>query len=235
MSKTKLAHVTLAYKWLVISNITSEPSPEDISLGMEMQEDMFEEFRSRNICSTFLFEDDPQPGTDSGVEPSRNNAVATNLALRLANFFGKEAPQTLKTQAIQSLSNWSARSSKTNQIQPPRRQARGSGNTFRFSNWVRYYRAQPNAPISCATFKLKTDAIDFFSIDFNPYLLSGATIDSFELDISDGIEVLSSEESDGVITLECKGLVFGFNTIKITVTTSTGRVNPEVVNFNITQ
>lgn len=235
MSKTKLDHINLAYSLLVISGITKKPNNDDIELALVLLEDMMHEFRSRNICSTYIFEDSPQPGSDSGVNPAYNNAVSTNLAVKVAVAFGKEAPQTIKTQAIQSLSNWSARTGITNQIKPPRRQARGSGNTFRFSNWVRFYRVEPSAPSECDTFTLKTDAIDFFSIDFNPYLLNGATIVSFELDISKGIEVKSSSESVGIITLECKGLAFGFNFVKITVITSTGRVNPEIVNFNITQ
>ncbi len=235
MSKTKLQHVEMAYNWLVINGITSVPSPEEIKTALSVFEDMMNEFQSRNICSSYFFEEEPKPDTDSGIDAAYNNATSSNLALRLANLFGKEAPQTLRGQATQSLSNWSARSGKVNQINPPRRQPRGSGNTFRFSNWVRYYRFEDNAPIECDTFDLKVDAIDFFSVDFNSYLLSSATITSFELEVSDGIEVITSSELNGLITLECKGLSSGFNTIKITVTTSTGRVNPEVVNFNITQ
>lgn len=235
MSKTKIQHITKAYKWLVISGITSAPSPEEIVDGLEVLEDMMHELRSRNICSAYVFEDEPSPSTDSLADDSLNTAIATNLAVRLANYFGKEPLPTLTRQATQSMSNWSARSGKTNQIDPPRRQPRGSGNTFRFSNWVRFYRFNDNAPIECDTFDLKVDAIDSFSVDFNNYLLLGATITSFEVEASNGIEVLTSAESEGIITLSCKGKNGGYQTVKLTVTTSTGRVNPEIVNFNITQ
>lgn len=235
MSKTKIEHITKAYKWLVISGITSSPAPNEIEDGLEMLEDMMHELRSRNICSAYLFEDTPNPNTDSQVDDSLNTAVATNLAVRLANYFGKEPLPTLSKQAMQSMSNWSARSGRTNMIDPPRTQPKGSGNTFRFSNWVRYYRLNNNAPIECDTFDLKVGAIDSFSVDFTNYLLLGATISSFETEPSNGIEIITSAESEGVITLECKGITAGYQTIKITVTTSTGRVNPEIVNFNITQ
>ena len=235
MPKTKIEHVTKAYKWLVISGITSSPAPNEIEDGLEMLEDMMHELRSRNICSAYVFEDVPNPNTDSQVDDSFNTAIATNLAVRLANYFGKEPLATLSKQAMQSMSNWSARSGKTNMIDPPRTQPRGSGNTFRFSNWVRYYRLNDNAPIDCDTFELKVDEIDSFNVDFNNYLLLGATISSYEIEASNGIEVITDSESGGIITLECKGKIAGYQTIKITVTTSTGRVNPEIVNFNITQ
>ena len=146
MSKTKIEHVNRAFQWLVISGITSKPSPEETEIALSILEDMMNEFKSRNICSSYVFEETPNPNTDSEIDDSRNNAVGSCLALRLANLYGKEAPHTLQKQATQSLSSWSASVSKTNMIQPPRNQPKGSGNTFRFSNWARFYRAGNPAP-----------------------------------------------------------------------------------------
>lgn len=234
MRKTKLQHITNAYKWLTISGITSNPSPNELVDGLEMLEDMMHELQSRNICSSYVFEDMPDPNTDSGIDSAFNTATATNLALRLANYFGKEALPTLQRQASQSMSNWSARTGKVNQITPPNRQPRGSGSTFRFPRWVRYYRFEDNAPIECDTFRLKVGQKDTYSVDFTNYLFEGATIDSYTVESDDRINVDAHNEVNGVINLECTGVKSGYSVVTITVTTSNGRINPQQVNFNIT-
>tara|TARA_R110002020_G_scaffold467655_1_gene691385 strand:+ start:18941 stop:19651 length:711 start_codon:yes stop_codon:yes gene_type:complete len=235
MSLTKVEHVLRAYSVIRISGLTSSPNPSEIELGLSELEDMMAEFKTRNICSSYFFEDEPDPNTNSEIDPVYNNATQKCLAVRLAPYFGKEALPSIQKQATQALSNWSARSGKTNMIKPSNRQPRGSGNTFRFPTWVRFYRFEDGAPISCDTFNLKIDEINFFSVDFNGYLLDGATILSFTLDVSSGIEVISSSESGGFVNLECKGLKAGYNPVTITIATSTGRVNPEKVNFNINE
>ncbi len=233
MPTLKIDHVRKAYEQLVISGITTEITPEEVVIGLERQEDMLNEFRARNICSNWLFEDNPNPNTDPDLEPEYNYALETNLAVRLCAIFGKEPPITLARMAMQSLSNWSALSSKTNQINPPRRQARGSGNTFRYENWIRFYRFVNNAPISCDTFEIKEDQEDFYLVDFSNFLLAGNAITEFTVDHTNGIEVLESTQVDNAINLKCKGVVAGFNTVTITVTTSSGRINPQVVNFTV--
>ena len=151
--------------------------------------------------------------------------------------FGKDATQALIRSAASSLSNWSARSGKVNQTLPPRRQPRGSGNTFRFESWIRFYRFQENAPIECDTFELKRDGEDFFTVDFSNYLLAGATITGFELDTSssNGITVLESslDGSSKMVNLKVRGKETGFNQLVIKVETTTGRINPQDVNFNV--
>lgn len=236
MSKLKIEHVLQAFQRIRISGLTFDAVPEETSIGLQVEEDMMHEFRSRNICSSYVFEDVPDPNTDSGVNPAYNNAMSSNIAIRLLDYFGKPVPPILMKQATQSLSNWSARSGVTNMINPPRRQPKGSGNTFRFINWVRYYRFQDGAPISCNTMDLKVDETDTFSINFGGYLLDEETIVSFTLEVDPCIEVLTSTISDDSesIELECKGIDAGTAAIIITITTSTPRINPQTVYFNIT-
>ena len=234
MSKSKIEHVNKAYSALRISGLTTDPTPAEKELALDMLEDMMSEFESRNICTNYIFEDDIGPNTDSGIASAYNNATGMSLAVRLANFYGKEVTRGIMNQANAGVSNWAARTGRTNKIQPPGTQPRGSGNTFRFSNWARYYRTGETAPISCDTFNLKVDGIDFFTVDFSSYLLEGATISSFIVESTNGVEVISSVQDVNNINLECKGVEAGYQTVTITITTSTGRVNPELINFNIT-
>ena len=234
MSKTKVEHVLEAFDYLRISGLTTSPNPSEIKTGLTRLEDMMNEFRSRNICSSYVFEGDVDPNTDSEINDAYNNAVATCLSLRLAPSFGIAINPEIRAMATSGLSNWSARSGKTNMINPSNRQPRGSGNTFRFPNWVRFYRFENDAPISCDTFALKVDAIDFFQVDFSEYLLDGATIVSFETDVTNGLELISIVQNGDAFDLECRGKSEGANFITLTITTSTGRINPQRVNFDIT-
>lgn len=233
MSLTKVEHILGAYSAIRISGLTSKPTPEEIELGLNELEDMMSEFRSRNICSTYVFEEHPDPNTDSKISSEFNNATKKCLAVRLAPYFGKEASQTTQRQATQALSNWSARSGKVNMIQPPNRQPRGTGNTFRFPNWVRFYRFGDQAPVSCDTLDIKVDEINFFVVSFSGYLMDDETIVSFTTESDDGIELIDTVQDGDKFNLECKGVFNGLQRVTITVTTSTGRVNPEVVNFNV--
>lgn len=235
MSKKKIEHISKAYKRLRISGLTIDPSPNDVRDALETLEDMMYTLASRNICSSYIFEDEPDPNTDSGIDPSFNEATADNLAIRMADNFGKNIPQTLTKLARGGLSNWSARTARVRQITPPRRQPKGSGNTFRFINWLRFYRLEDGSPISCDTLELKRDEIDTFTVDFSNYLLENATIVSAVLEPTKGIEILSESFDDTAVTMECEGVGCGTQSVLITVTTSTGRVNPETVFFNIAE
>lgn len=235
MSKKKIEHIDKAYKRLRISGITVDPSNSDVVDALETLEDMMYTFTSRNICSSYVFEDVLDPNTDSGIDPSFNEATADNLAIRMASNFGKAIPIELAKLARAGLSNWSARTARFKHISPPNRQPKGSGNTFRFVNWLRYYRLENGSPISCDTLELKVDEIETFTIDFSNYLLDGATIVSAVLEPTKGVEIISESFTDTDVTMECKGITCGSQTVKITVTTSTGRVNPETVFFNITE
>lgn len=234
-TKTKIEIVNRAYQALRISGLTVQAIPEENDMALSMLEDMMWEFESVNICTDYYFSGDKiDPNSPSGLQPYTHNAASMNLANRIANFFGKETPSGILKQAVGSLANWSSRTAKVNPINPSARQPRGSGSTLRFSNWQRYYGNMSDAPISCDTFTLKVDATDFFTVDFSPYLLDGATIVSFETLVSSGIDMLQIVQDGPIFTLECKGLFTGYSIIELKVTTSTGRVNPQAINFNIT-
>jgi hypothetical protein len=233
MSKTKVELVNRAYKQLRISGLTTQPQPEEIQDALETLEDMMQEFKSRNICSSYVFEQAPLPNTDSRLEAQYNQAVETNLAVRLVDMYGLEIPRTLNTQAIQSLSNWSARSARVNPVNPPNTMPRGSGNTFRFSNWRRFNRTDNDAPISCDTFQIKLDEINNFPYSFVDYLNDGETITSWTTEVNNGLELLNIAETSGVFALNVKATGLGYQAIKLTITTSEGRVNPQILNFNV--
>lgn len=233
-TKTKGYIVNEAYSLLAINGLTTTPTPEEIVRSLDRLEDMMYELHSRNICSSYVFEEFPDPNTESGINPAFTNAAATNVAVRIMSSYGRPLTEDLMLQSRQSMSNWSARSARVNQINPPSRQPRGSGNTFRWQNWYRFYRFEDNAPISCSTLDLRVGEINGFVVDFGLYLQRGETIASYTTTVTAGLSLLADSSNDTAINLErVEGLDYGYETITLTVTTSNGRVYPHTVNFNV--
>lgn len=235
-TKTKGYIIDEAYNLLAINGLTTTPTPEEIDRAMNRLEDMMHELHSRNICSSYVFEDYPDPNTESGIHPAFTNAAATNVAVRILSSYGRPLTEDLMLQARQSMSNWSARSARVNPINHPSRQPRGSGNTFRTLESSRYYRYEDDAPTSCTTLNLKVGEINGFVIDFSLYLKDGEVISSYTKEVSNGLELIAESNTDTTINLEkVKGLLAGYETITLTITTDGGRVNPHTVNFNVSE
>ena len=233
--KTKGDHVNDALQKLRIGGLTTNPEPEEISDCLLVLEDMMSELDSRNICTSFQFEDDPDPSTESGIDPAYNNAVAYNLAMRMLDYFGKEATATLARQATQSMSNWSARAAKVRQINAPRRQPRGSGNNFRWPVWSRYYRDEASAPISCDTQQIKQGQVENYGINLDGYLSDGETISSYTYEASAGLTVTQEVLTDDLwaYTVQAGDTATDYQAVNLSVVTSDGREQTFTANFNV--
>lgn len=235
MSKSKVEIVQKAYEILRISGLTTKAVPEELSLGIDELEGMMHEFSARNICSSYLFEDEPEANTGANIELAYQPAVEYNLAVRLATFFGKEPTSGMMRTAMSSLATWTASSGRVNQIKNPNRMPRGSGQTFRFSNRNRYFRQENSAPIECDTNYIKVDEINNFSYNFNQYLYPDEVISSFITSVDNGLLLQASALQGTKIVMTVKGIKAGFNSILVTITTSTGRINPQTINFQVSE
>ncbi len=231
--KTKLQLVNRAYQAIRISGLTVNAVPEEITVALDMLQDMMHEFESRNICTGYFFEDEQDSNAKSGIDDAFNNAASMALAERLINFFGREVPIGISSQSRGGVDNWSSRTAQVRQINPAARQPRGSGSTLRFSNWRRFYGVILDAPIDCETFNLKLREVNFFTHNFTKYLHPDETIESYRVAVSRGIELLDIKQDGNLFTMQCRGLYVGYSVIEIEITTSEGRVNPEAINFNI--
>lgn len=233
MAKTKVELIIGAYEVLRISGLTMSATPDEISLGLDELEGMMNEFEARNICSSYVFENEPQLNTNANVQLAYQKAIEYNLALRLAPYFGKELTAGLMRIAIASLSTWSSASSITRQIRNPNRMPRGSGAGRTNRMYSRFYRQEAAAPNDCATLFLKVYEINNFDHNFEQYLYPDETIASYEIKADDGLELISSAIQGSKIVMQVKGIKAGWNVIVIKLTTSTGRVNPQIINFQV--
>lgn len=235
----KIDIVLAAYEELRISGLTSKATPEEITTGVKRLDSMILGWKNKNLCVNYIPSEsynNIDPNQDSGLNDSDMFAVVANLAKNLCAIFGKACHPQTKADAKNGYDELFSVVLPERENDPylPLGSGRPFGNTFAWR--YKYQGDDKNAPENCDTFDLKVGQIDLFSIDFNNYLLDGNTIASFTVEDGQGVSVLSSVEVDGVVSVEAKGLIAGFATIKITVTsTPSGRVNPETINFNVTE
>jgi hypothetical protein len=107
--KTKADLVNGAYSQLLRTGVTGVSSQSDMTLALDRLEDMMAEFETR-MQTGYNFESPAEPSSFSGLEDWMNQAIITNLAMRVWPDFSPESVnQVLVMQANQSLSNMSAR------------------------------------------------------------------------------------------------------------------------------
>ncbi len=236
----KVDFIADAYSQLRISGLTKDPTPDDLEVALIRMETMAAEWAKRNICSNYNFEDQPDPNSETWVDRAYAYAFSTNLAVRLIPDFNKQVPQTLISQASQSLSNMSAITAleRLNQIAPPSTMPTGSGNTLWSERWYRFYRNINQAPNSCKTKIMVVGNVNDYFEDYETYLRDNEYIASFDIIVDPGLVLVSSEtDGDRVdYRIEAAGssLNGGFSQLTISIKTNLDRVSTRFVNFSLT-
>ncbi len=240
MAQLKVDRITAAYSKLRISGLTVLPNPSDLELALNELEIMMAELASRGIEVGYNFEEVPDPNSDLNVPIEFWNMISTNLATRLVPDFNKDASPVLFAQASQSLSQASAicARNRIQQVAYPARQPVGSGNRV-YARWQRFYTNQPGLPPNePATQYIMQGETNDFNESFAAYLRTDEFIDTFEVTSDTGLKVISSSMLDGVITYRLNAPVDiaagNWQQVKITVTTTIGRVDIRIINFNVT-
>jgi hypothetical protein len=174
------------------------------------------------------------PSDPITIDDGAIDGVIFSLALKLAPQYDIEPSNDLRVNKRDAMKSLRKLSLVYKPTQMPSTMPIGSGNEDWFTGRLDDHFYNPvNIPDGAQ--QIKTGEIDSFSVDFTNYLLEGATIASFTISSNNKVSVLSSAEVDGVITFSAEGLQVGHGTVCITITTSTGRVNPETVDFEVTK
>ena len=235
----KIDFINSAYSKLRISGLTTQAVPEEVSLALEVLEEMMYEFEGNGLCIGYNFEQVPDVNTEAGIPSQHHQMVKSNLAVRLIPDFNKDAPPILLSQASQSYSKSLGTSllSKAREVQYPRRQPRGSGSTLRFNRWQRYYRPQFLPPNDCDTNRMEKIEVNDFQEDFHAYL-EGERIVTMTILVTSGIELVSSSHDDTVVSYRIRAIRASSDTVwqqaTITIGTNTNRVEIRRVNFEVT-
>lgn len=237
---TKIDRINSAYSQIRISGLTVNPSPEDVTVALSRLETMIAELeRGRNICMGYNFELEPDPNSVTNVPIEYWHAIDTNLAIRLIPDFNKDVPQVLIAQASQSLATASSMSAADNirQIRPSDRMPLGSGTTQRYNRYQRFNRTQSLPPADCETNAIVLDGINDYQESFRAYLDASETIASYEIVVDPGLILESDSNNDPLISYRIKASESATNgtwqQVKITITTSSGRVEQRFINFEL--
>jgi len=223
-----------AYSQLRISGLTVTPRPEDQATALSRLENMMSEMEGRNLCIGYNFEDTPNIGSQSGVDRKYQQMLATNLAVRLIPDFNKEVPQALVALASGSLSSAHSMyaADKARQTVQPSRMPRGSGNSYKFNGYNRFYPEQNRTPAGCETNQIYLDDVQDYSESFDSYL-DAETISSYTITPDTGVTVSNDTNSGTAISYRITATSRGTTKITIKITTSAGRINSKIIHFEV--
>ena len=112
-----------AYSRMRISGLTSQPTPEDISIALRRLESQAARWEGKTICAGYKFEDVPDVNSPSGIKLAYVDAFESNLAMRLLTDFGKQASQELAIEARTTYSDLQTATLVVNPIKSPSRMA----------------------------------------------------------------------------------------------------------------
>lgn len=239
---TKAHLINGAYSMIKISGITVDPSAEDLTLALTRLEDMAAEFKGRNINTGYNFEETPAIGSLHNLERKYRYAYKINLAVRLIPDFGKQPTPVLLAQQQASFSFLSSDTAITKRVDYPSRMPRGESNTHRSLPWTRFFAPATDAPASAETITMFIDDIDSFSESFVAYLNAAETISSYIITADTGLTITTSANATPLITytiqadgLSGSGGSIALLQVKIVVTTSDGRIETRIINFQLEQ
>lgn len=236
---TKADIINNAYNRLRISGLTVQPTPEDIEVALQRLENMMAMLKSRNICAGYIFEEQPDPNSPTGVGIQFSDMMESNLAIRLAPDFGKEVPGALAAAAQASLATASGVSALNNirEIPYPSRQPRGAGNAYRYNRFSRFFPPTAEPPLGCATNVILLGDIQDYYEDFSAYLSNGEAISSFTITADDGLSLQASANNDPRIDYRIRAdnnsTQGTYQQIKIVITTDSGRVETRLIDFDV--
>jgi len=239
MAATKNDFIVGAYEEIRISGITVNPSAYDNSLALKRLESMMAEWFKRNICVGYNFEDAPATTSLHNVPRVYWHAIHMLLADRLLPSFGKASTPEFTKNRSAAQSFLSSATAIIAQTPYPNRMPKGSGSRFPYILGNRYFGKTELAPLECATEQMYIGDIDNFVEHFDSYLDAGETISAYVLTADTGLTIVSESLTTPDVDYQVSAVgnsdgSSGVFQVKIVATTSAGRVETRITNFNLT-
>jgi len=229
------------FSQLRISGITVNPGSEDNKLAIDRLENLMAEMKDRDICLGWNTEDSPDLNSPSGIKRSQRFAIACILATRLVTDFGKGKepdPILFKNAGAQSSFLYSSTAS-PRQMQYPSRQAIGSGN--RRTRYTRFYNESSRVPNDCESITMVIGNIDNFVESFDAWLIDPEDLTSYTIESDTGLTIVSDaiDSKNKKINYQVSAVgnnavkSDGFLQVKIVATSTTGRIETRLINFEL--
>ena len=232
MKNAKVNLINDAYSKLRISGLTVLPSPEDLELALTRLENMMSEFDTGGVQLGYNFEDEPDPNSVTNIPSFSFDGISSSLTIRLIPDFNKQPPMQLLASAESSMSVISGKVAKDRlrQVQYPARMPVGTGNHL-LSRWAKFYYPVAIPPVE--SIKMLIGEINNFISSFQQYLNSGEDIDTFTVEVSDGLTLLSNAVVGDTVNFEIQANQTLWQTVKISIVTTDGREEIRVINVEV--
>jgi hypothetical protein len=143
MATTKSDIVASALNKLAVTGFDYEIDPEELKSGVTTLEYLMADWDARGIKIGYNFAADPETANISdpcGLPDIAFRAVTYQLAIDLADTYGKQVTQSIAASANSGMTSLLSAVQYQPQVQYPNRMPRGSGNTLRWNRWNRFYR-----------------------------------------------------------------------------------------------
>ena len=237
---TKIDIINNAFSRLRISGITKSPSGADIDLALGYLEDLAQELQGKNVVTGYNFEETPDSGSVHNLERKYWGPYADLLAIRLEPDYGKgsKSDARLDKNAKASLSFIMMATAQMNQVQPPPRMPRGSGNTYKTDFSDKFY-TDPSAPVlNREIIEMYIDDVNSFTENYTAYLNEGEDISVFTITADDGLtisgETNNTPDIDYTVTADGNGTgEKEVLNLKISITTTDSRISTRFKIFNL--
>lgn len=227
----KIDLVNGAHQLIRISGLTSNAVPEEISIGLQVADDLAGELSTKLNTGYIqpLVYGDSDPADYSGLTNQTAGPFKKLLAMELVDFYGKQVPISLKMNADKGLRSLEQLLVVVLPMQNPGTLPIGSGNEWDYRS-DKFY----PEPISDdgATYKNEDDVFQV-PIDWTQWLAGLATLSTVTYEFSPGIVLADEAIVDGVSVVTVSFSTVGQFTLCAKATDSIGNVKSEKVIYNV--
>tara|TARA_R110000850_G_scaffold130329_2_gene250882 strand:+ start:429 stop:1148 length:720 start_codon:yes stop_codon:yes gene_type:complete len=228
---TKNDLVIGAYQLIRISGLTSQAIPEEITIGVQVSDDLAGEL-SATLDTGYIQPVEygaSDPNDYSGLTAQTAGPFKKLLAMELVDFFGKQVPISLKMNADKGLRSLEQLLVNVLPLQNPGTLPMGSGNEWS-NNGYKFY-PEPIGDDG-ADYHYKTDIFPFYK-DWSQWLSGAATLASVEYEFNGGIVLSAKSITDDTSTVTVSFSRVGQVFLCAKATDSNGNVTSEKVIYNV--
>jgi len=227
----KIDLVNGAYQLIRISGLTSNAVPEEISIGVQVSDDLAGEL-STTLDTGYIQPVEygtSDPNDYSGLTAQTAGPFKKLLAIELVDFFGKQVPISLKMNADKGLRSLEQLLVNVLPSQNPGTLPIGSGNEWDYRG-DKFY----PEPISDddADYKYQSDVFQV-PIDWTQWLAGLYTLSAVTYEFDDGIVLTDEAITDSMSIVTVSFSTAGQFTLCAKATNSDGDVKSEKVIYNV--
>lgn len=183
---SKIDIINGMFKLIRISGLTSKAIPEEIEVAIQVADDYAGELLSMGLDVGWFQPSEygqSDPNDLSGLDPQTAGPFKKLLAKEVVDYFGKQMPVILQTNADKGLRSLEQLLVNVGKMQNPATLPIGSGNQYR-NNDIRFY---PEPDNDDGAINKNINDVFQLPIDWSSFLVGLFTLDSVEYNADSGI------------------------------------------------